>query len=97
MSKDDPVRNCELAAYFTHFDLDPVHLMLTLKSAQNYAFKLKNFNDAGSFSRASLVTFILSFVHSAPLTAVDFCLFLGLLPWLLSPPFWTDVGLAWCS
>eukprot|EP00035_Acanthoeca_spectabilis_P020209 m.431665 g.431665 ORF g.431665 m.431665 type:complete len:1324 (+) comp17334_c0_seq1:16-3987(+) len=54
VSKDDPVRNCELAAYFTHFDLDPVHLMLTLKSAQNYAFKLKNFNDAGSFSRRLL-------------------------------------------
>jgi len=54
IAKADPKRNCELAAYFTHFNLDPVHLILTLKSAQNFAFKLKNFNDAGAFARRLL-------------------------------------------
>lgn len=53
-SVEEQMRNCELAAYFTHCNLDPVHLILTLKSAQTYAFKLKNFKDAGSFARRLL-------------------------------------------
>lgn len=44
----------ELAAYFTHCNLQPVHLMLTLRTAQNVFFKLKNFKTAGSFARRLL-------------------------------------------
>mmetsp|Transcript_6151 Transcript_6151/g.15745 ORF Transcript_6151/g.15745 Transcript_6151/m.15745 type:complete len:1234 (-) Transcript_6151:170-3871(-) len=53
-SKDDKVRNTELAAYMTDFELDPVHLVLTLKGAMTAAFKLKNFNSAGAFARRLL-------------------------------------------
>lgn len=53
-AKEDPKRNCELTAYFTHCELQPEHLLLTLKTAQTTAFKIKNFKDAGSFARRLL-------------------------------------------
>jgi len=47
-------RVCELAAYFTHCNLQPVHLILTLRTALNLSFKLKNFKTAASFARRLL-------------------------------------------
>lgn len=50
----DPVRNTELAAYFTHCNLQVVHLVLSLRSAMNCAYKIKNFQSAGAFARRLL-------------------------------------------
>jgi coatomer protein complex subunit alpha (xenin) len=50
----DPVRATELAAYFTHCNLQPVHLLLTLRTAMGTAFKHKNFIAAASFARRLL-------------------------------------------
>ena len=50
----EQIRLAELAAYFTHCNLQPVHLMLTLNTAQNVFFKLKNFKTAASFARRLL-------------------------------------------
>ncbi|XP_064607662.1 coatomer subunit alpha-like [Liolophura sinensis] len=47
-------RLCEMAAYFTHCNLQPVHLILTLRTALNLFFKLKNFKTAASFARRLL-------------------------------------------
>jgi coatomer protein complex subunit alpha (xenin) len=47
-------RAAELAAYFTHCDLQPVHLMLTLNTAQTAFFKLKNYKTCSSFARRLL-------------------------------------------
>lgn len=47
-------RICEMAAYFTHCQLQPVHLVLTLRTAQNLAFKIRNFKTAASFARRLL-------------------------------------------
>jgi coatomer protein complex subunit alpha (xenin) len=47
-------RICEMAAYFTHCNLQPVHQILTLRTACNLFFKLKNFKTAGSFARRLL-------------------------------------------
>jgi coatomer protein complex subunit alpha (xenin) len=47
-------RAAELAAYFTHCDLQPEHLNLTLRAAMGAAFKLKNYKDAASFARRML-------------------------------------------
>lgn len=51
---DDPSRSLELAAYFTHCNLQPAHLMLALKTAMASAFKSKNFINAASFARRLL-------------------------------------------
>jgi coatomer protein complex subunit alpha (xenin) len=48
--KEDPKRNLELAAYLTHFNLHPLHMLISLRSAMSSAVKLKNFNTAASFS-----------------------------------------------
>ena len=40
-----------MAAYFTHCKLQPVHLILTLRTAQTLFFKLKNHKTAASFAR----------------------------------------------
>ena len=53
-SLDDQKRICEMAAYFTHCNLQPVHQILTLRTACNLFFKLKNFKTAGSFARRLL-------------------------------------------
>jgi coatomer protein complex subunit alpha (xenin) len=50
----DTVRSLELAAYFTHCNLQPSHLMLALKSAMASAFKAKNFVNAAAFARRLL-------------------------------------------
>lgn len=57
----DQKRVCEMAAYFTHCNLQPVHQVLTLRTALNLAFKLKNFKTAGGFARRLLE---LGFAHS---------------------------------
>jgi len=51
---EDQKRVCEMAAYFTHCNLQPVHQILTLRTALNLFFKLKNFKTAGSFARRLL-------------------------------------------
>lgn len=51
---EDQKRNCEMAAYFTHCNLQPVHLILTLRTALNLFFKLKNYKTAASFARRLL-------------------------------------------
>ena len=43
-----------MAAYFTHCNLQPVHLILTLRTALNLFFKLKNYKTAASFARRLL-------------------------------------------
>lgn len=50
----DPVQSTELSAYFTHCNLQPVHLLLALRSAMGIAFKHKNFICAASFARRLL-------------------------------------------
>ncbi|KAL8592535.1 hypothetical protein ACOMHN_030220 [Nucella lapillus] len=51
---DQQKRQCEMAAYFTHCNLQPVHMILTLRTALNLFFKLKNFKTAASFARRLL-------------------------------------------
>lgn len=51
---DEQKRSCELAAYFTHCNLQPVHQILTLRTALNMFFKLKNYKTAASFARRLL-------------------------------------------
>ena len=54
-------RVCEMAAYFTHCNLQPVHQILTLRTACNLFFKLKNF-------KASFVTLLcccIAFMYAA--------------------------------
>jgi len=50
----DPVKSTELSAYFTHCNLQPIHLLLALRSAMGTAFKHKNFIVAASFARRLL-------------------------------------------
>jgi len=47
-------RSCEMAAYFTHCKLQPIHQILTLRTALGLFFKLKNYQTAGSFARRLL-------------------------------------------
>jgi len=47
-------RLCEMAAYFTHCNIQPVHQVLTLRTALNLFFKLKNYRTAASFARRLL-------------------------------------------
>ncbi|CAM9256260.1 unnamed protein product [Chrysoparadoxa australica] len=51
---DDPKRSMELAAYFTHCNLQPAHLLLALRLAMVAAFKNKNFITAASFAQRLL-------------------------------------------
>mmetsp|Transcript_49934 Transcript_49934/g.159794 ORF Transcript_49934/g.159794 Transcript_49934/m.159794 type:complete len:1224 (+) Transcript_49934:158-3829(+) len=53
-AKDDPKRNAELAAYFTHCNMQPIHLSLSLRSAMSVFYKMKNFNTAATFCRRLL-------------------------------------------
>ena len=50
----EQVRVCEMAAYFTHCNLQPVHQVMALRTALNLFFKLKNYKTAGSFARRLL-------------------------------------------
>ncbi|GBF89236.1 coatomer subunit alpha [Raphidocelis subcapitata] len=47
-------RAAELAAYFTHCQLQPMHLALSLRSAMAIFFKLRNFATAATFARRLL-------------------------------------------
>ena len=49
--KDDVVRQQELAAYFTHCNLQKVHLRLALMNAMGVCYKGGNFNRAVNFAR----------------------------------------------
>ncbi|KAH9509800.1 hypothetical protein Btru_045233 [Bulinus truncatus] len=51
---EEQKRLCEMAAYFTHCNLQPIHLILTLRTALNLFFKLKNYKTAASFARRLL-------------------------------------------
>ncbi|KAI9544317.1 hypothetical protein NQZ68_001189, partial [Dissostichus eleginoides] len=53
-SLDQQKRLCEMAAYFTHCNLQPVHMVLVLRTALNLFFKLRNFKTAASFARRLL-------------------------------------------
>lgn len=57
LSLEDPdqaKRAVELAAYFTHCQLQPAHLQLSLRSAMTLAYKIKNFASASLFARRLL-------------------------------------------
>lgn len=51
---EEQKRICEMAAYFTHCALQPVHQILTLRTAINLFFKLKNYKTSASFARRML-------------------------------------------
>ncbi|RWS09241.1 coatomer subunit alpha-like protein [Dinothrombium tinctorium] len=53
-SLEQQKRSCEMAAYFTHCHLQPIHQILTLRTASNLFFKLKNFQTARSMVRRLL-------------------------------------------
>ena len=53
-SLDEQKRSAEMAAYFTHCELQPIHLILTLRTALNLFYKLRNFKTAASFARKLL-------------------------------------------
>ncbi|CAA7028291.1 unnamed protein product [Microthlaspi erraticum] len=55
-TKDDPVRQQELAAYFTHCELQAPHLRLALLSAMGVCYKAKNLATADKFARRLLET-----------------------------------------
>ncbi len=52
--KDDLLRQAELAAYFTHCNLQATHLKLSLQSAMSICFKAKNYGTAATFARRLL-------------------------------------------
>eukprot|EP00252_Welwitschia_mirabilis_P021041 TRINITY_DN5284_c0_g1_i1.p1 TRINITY_DN5284_c0_g1~~TRINITY_DN5284_c0_g1_i1.p1 ORF type:complete len:1221 (-),score=281.99 TRINITY_DN5284_c0_g1_i1:440-4102(-) len=54
--KDDPVRQQELAAYFTHCNLQKVHQRLALLNAMGVCYKGGNFSTAANFARRLLET-----------------------------------------
>lgn len=51
---DNIQRNLELAAYFTHCQLQPVHMQIALRSAMAAFRKANNFVHAGRFARRLL-------------------------------------------
>jgi len=53
-SMEQQKRSCEMAAYFTHCRLQPTHQILTLRTALNLFFKIKNYKTAGAFARRLL-------------------------------------------
>ncbi|KAM7264739.1 hypothetical protein ACFE04_002422 [Oxalis oulophora] len=54
--KDNPIRQQELAAYFTNCNLEKTHLRLALQNAMNVCVKGKNFVTAANFARRLLET-----------------------------------------
>ncbi|GAA0174553.1 vesicle coat protein [Lithospermum erythrorhizon] len=54
--KDNPVRQQELAAYFTHCNLQTAHLRLALLNAMTVCYKSGNLATAGNFARRLLET-----------------------------------------
>ncbi|CAI5484716.1 unnamed protein product [Closterium sp. Yama58-4] len=53
-TRDNPIRQAELAAYFTHCKLQPAHLKLSLQAAMAAGFKLKLFATTASICRRLL-------------------------------------------
>jgi coatomer protein complex subunit alpha (xenin) len=53
-SLENAKRAAEMAAYLTHCELQPIHLILTLKAACNLMFKLKNCRMASMFAKRLL-------------------------------------------
>lgn len=51
---EEQLRVCELSAYFTHCNLQPIHEILTLRSAVNLFYKMRNFRTAAAFARRLL-------------------------------------------
>ncbi|CAN0878256.1 Coatomer subunit alpha-1 [Linum grandiflorum] len=56
MKNEDPIRQQELAAYFTHCKLQTPHLRLALLNAMSVCYKAKNFATAANFARRLLET-----------------------------------------
>ncbi|KAJ8762252.1 hypothetical protein K2173_007408 [Erythroxylum novogranatense] len=54
--KDNPIRQQELAAYFTHCNLQLPHLRLALLNAMTVCYKAGNMNTAANFARRLLET-----------------------------------------
>ncbi|OIW13247.1 hypothetical protein TanjilG_14180 [Lupinus angustifolius] len=54
--KNNPARQQELAAYFTHCNLQPPHLRLALLNAMTVCYKAKNLAMAANFARRLLET-----------------------------------------
>jgi len=54
--KDNPARQQELAAYFTHCNLQVPHLRLALLNAMTVCYKAKNLSTAANFARRLLET-----------------------------------------
>ncbi|KAI9497530.1 coatomer protein alpha subunit [Zychaea mexicana] len=54
LTASEPKRALEMAAYFTHCQLQTPHSQLALRQASKQAFKLKNFSTASQFSRRLL-------------------------------------------
>ncbi|KAL8523966.1 hypothetical protein ACS0TY_013793 [Phlomoides rotata] len=54
--KDNPVRQQELAAYFTHCNLQLPHMRLALLNAMSVCFKAQNLSTAANFARRLLET-----------------------------------------
>ncbi|XP_076809045.1 coatomer subunit alpha-like [Clavelina lepadiformis] len=52
--KTNQKRHCEMAAYLTHCQWQPIHLMLALRTSQNLFFKIKNYKTAAGFARRLL-------------------------------------------
>ncbi|KAI8894425.1 coatomer WD associated region-domain-containing protein [Globomyces pollinis-pini] len=50
----EPKRAVELAAYFTHCELQTIHLQLSIRQAMVQSFKLKNYGTAMSFAQRLL-------------------------------------------
>ncbi|KAL3318080.1 hypothetical protein Ciccas_003252 [Cichlidogyrus casuarinus] len=53
-SIQDQVRSAEMACYFTHCRLEIPHLILTLRTAMNLLFKLKNYRSASQMAQRLL-------------------------------------------
>lgn len=54
--KDNPVRQQELAAYFTHCNLQVPHIRLALLNAMTVCYKAQNLSTAANFARRLLET-----------------------------------------
>ena len=50
-SIDDAKRNLEMAAYFTNCEIQPIHKILTLRTAANLSFKNKQMRHCATFCR----------------------------------------------
>lgn len=75
----DLKRNVELAAYFTHCSLQPVHMMLSLQLAMSQAFKAKCFSTTSVFVKrlldlgpSSQIAEKVTYQYHSTLTSINF-------------------------